>query len=69
MDNEDDIPSPGTAPPARIRKAACGIRYDDEELEGVDFSRAAELKPDDPDSNLSADIGEDRQGDRHPKPT
>ncbi|MDX1756557.1 MAG: hypothetical protein R3175_10900 [Marinobacter sp.] len=39
-------PTPGTAPPANVRKAACGIRYDDEELqEGIDFSGAVQLRP------------------------
>lgn len=36
----------GTAAPARIRKAACGIRFDEDELqEGIDFSAASKLKP------------------------
>ncbi len=44
-DNEQT--QPGTAaPPARIRKAACGIRFDEDELqEGIDFSAASKLKP------------------------
>jgi hypothetical protein len=34
--------------PARIRKAACGIRFDEDELQqGIDFSGAADLKPED----------------------
>ena len=43
-DNEQT--QPGTAAPARIRKAACGIRFDEDELqEGIDFSAASKLKP------------------------
>ncbi|MCK7550878.1 MULTISPECIES: hypothetical protein [Marinobacter] len=68
MENEDDPVSAGTAPPAKIRKAGCGIRYDEGEIEGIDFSRAAELKPDAPATDVSADIGKDRQDDGHPKP-
>ncbi|KMQ75798.1 hypothetical protein [Marinobacter subterrani] len=46
MASEDENTSPGTAKPARIRKAACGIRFDEDELqEGIDFSNAAKLKP------------------------
>ena len=46
MSAEDERHSPGTAEPAKIRKAACGIRFDDDELqEGIDFSGAADLKP------------------------
>lgn len=48
MASEDGYDSPGTAKPAKIRKAACGIRFDEEELqEGIDFSGAADLKPTD----------------------
>ncbi|MBN7771055.1 hypothetical protein KUV44_07195 [Marinobacter daepoensis] len=44
-DNDEHQP-PGTAAPARTRKAACGIRFDEDELqEGIDFSAAADLKP------------------------
>lgn len=68
MENEDDPISAGTAPPAKIRKAGCGTRYDEGEIEGIDFSRAAELRPDTPDTDVSGDIGEDRHGDGHPKP-
>lgn len=68
MENEDDPISPGTAAPAKIRKAGCGIRYDEGEIEGIDFSRAAELRSDTADTDASGDIGEDRQGDGHPKP-
>ena len=43
-DNEQT--QPGTAAPARIRKAACGIRFDEDELqEGIDFSAASKLTP------------------------
>lgn len=47
MTTEDnDHQQPGTAAPARIRKAACGIRFDEDELqEGIDFSAASRLKP------------------------
>lgn len=46
MSAHDDYNSPGTAKPAKIRKAACGIRFDDDELqEGIDFSRAEDLRP------------------------
>ncbi|MBE0485000.1 hypothetical protein [Marinobacter sp.] len=46
--DDNDNHTPGTASPAKIRKAACGIRFDEDELqEGIDFSAAAELKPDD----------------------
>lgn len=46
--DDNDNQKPGTASPAKIRKAACGIRYDDDELqEGIDFSSAVHLKPDD----------------------
>ena len=38
-DNEQT--QPGTAAPARIRKAACGIRFDEDELqEGIDLIRS-----------------------------
>jgi hypothetical protein len=49
MTSEDnDQNSPGTAAPAKIRKAACGIRFDEDELqEGIDFSAAERLKPED----------------------
>ncbi|GGC58694.1 hypothetical protein [Marinobacter halophilus] len=49
MTSDDSNSSqPGTARPAKIRKAACGIRYDEDELqEGIDFSSAVHLKPDD----------------------
>lgn len=47
MTSEDnDQNSPGTAAPAKICKAACGIRFDEDELlEGIDFSAAERLKP------------------------
>ncbi len=42
---------PGTVPPAKIRKAACGIRFEPDELhEGIDFSKAVQLRPTDEDS-------------------
>lgn len=48
--------SPGTAPPAKVRKAACGIRFDEDELqEGIDFSGAADLKPCDEDRQETVD--------------
>jgi hypothetical protein len=49
MTSEDsDQHSPGTAAPAKIRKAACGIRFDEDELkEGINFSAAERLKPED----------------------
>ncbi len=64
MTDDDTAPQPGTAQAARIRKAGCGIRFEDGELqEGIDFSAAAGLKPTDdaPSAN-----GEDRQPDAHP---
>lgn len=46
--NDSNNGSPGTASPAKIRKAACGIRFEEDELqEGIDFSAAAHLKPGD----------------------
>ncbi|WP_303290501.1 hypothetical protein [Marinobacter sp. SS5-14b] len=51
MTSDHDNHKPGTASPAKIRKAACGIRYDEDELqEGIDFSAAVHLKPDDDDA-------------------
>ncbi|MDY6799292.1 MAG: hypothetical protein SVX28_11305 [Pseudomonadota bacterium] len=47
-ESDDNRPPVGTAAPARIRKAACGIRFDEGELqEGIDFSGAADLRPED----------------------
>jgi len=44
---ELDGNTPGTAAPAKLKKAACGIRFEDGELnEGIDFSRAAHLLSD-----------------------
>lgn len=41
-----DHPTPGTAPPAKVKKAACGIRFEADELkEGIDFSDAVQLRP------------------------
>ena len=49
--DDSESSKPGTASPAKIRKAACGIRYEEGELqEGIDFSAAANLKPDDGES-------------------
>ena len=46
MASEDEYNSRGSAQPAKIRKAACGIRFDEDELqEGIDFSDAKSLKP------------------------
>ena len=54
MVSEDENNSPGTAKPAKIRKAACGIRFDEDELqEGIDFSEAENLKPTDDDPENS----------------
>ncbi|MBD3655147.1 MULTISPECIES: hypothetical protein [Marinobacter] len=48
-DDNDQTRAPGTAAPAKVKKAACGIRFDEDELqEGIDFSAAAQLKPKDP---------------------
>ncbi|QSP94672.1 hypothetical protein LPB19_16105 [Marinobacter salinisoli] len=68
MSQDSDRSSPGTASPAKIRKAACGIRFADDELqEGIDFSGAADLKPTDSataeERESAAD--ESRQPDRH----
>ncbi|MCK2151102.1 hypothetical protein MYE70_18715 [Marinobacter alexandrii] len=54
--------SPGTAAPAKLRKAGCGIRFDDDELhEGIDFSGATTLLPDDsPATSSQSDPSEDR---------
>ncbi|MEC7376142.1 MAG: hypothetical protein VX421_00895 [Pseudomonadota bacterium] len=66
MASEDEYNSPGTAQPAKVRKAACGIRFDEDELqEGIDFSGAAELKPGD-ESPESAAREEHRKPHRHP---
>ncbi|WP_291820055.1 hypothetical protein [Marinobacter sp.] len=47
-ESDDNRPPAGTVAPARIRKAACGIRFDEDELQqGIDFSGAADLKPED----------------------
>ncbi len=45
MSDNDDRPSPGTVGPAHLKKAACGIRYDEDELrQGIDFSGAVDLR-------------------------
>jgi len=63
---DDDRPQAGTAAPARIRKAACGIRFDEDELqEGIDFSGAANLKPEDTGEQDSV-RDKQRKQDRHP---
>ncbi|KEF31435.1 MAG: hypothetical protein EP339_05115 [Gammaproteobacteria bacterium] len=69
MSDNQENGSPGTAQPAKIRKAACGIRFEEDELqEGIDFSGAADLKPDD--ENLQAPTpsarGKQRQQDGNP---
>ncbi|MDX1560103.1 MAG: hypothetical protein R3193_14435 [Marinobacter sp.] len=66
MASEDEYKNPGTAKPARIRKAACGIRFDEDELqEGIDFSGAEKLKPSDPQTE-STSSEKHRQTNRHP---
>jgi len=51
---DEDHEKPGTAEPARWRKAGCGIRFEEDELqEGIDFSKAREYKPD---SDIEPDI-------------
>lgn len=48
MTDDEDQVSQGTAPAAKLEKAACGIRFSEDELrEGIDFSGAVHLKPDD----------------------
>ena len=55
MASEDEHNSPGTAKPAKVRKAACGIRFSEDELqEGIDFSGAQDLKPADEEAESSA---------------
>lgn len=66
MASKDEYNSPGTAQPAKLRKAACGIRFDEDELqEGIDFSGAAELKPGDQ-ARESTAREEHRKPKRHP---
>lgn len=66
MASEGEYNSPGTAKPAKIRKAACGIRFGEDELqEGIDFSGARDLKPTDEDAESSAPE-EHRKANRHP---
>ncbi|MFV8570332.1 hypothetical protein ACNQ6O_03885 [Marinobacter sp. SBS5] len=44
--NDSEHKTPGTASPAQFRKAGCGIRFEEDELqEGIDFSNATHLKP------------------------
>lgn len=60
MSGDDDNNAPGTAAPARLRKAGCGFRFDEEELkEGIDFSSAEQLKAVDDDASTSTSTGED----------
>jgi hypothetical protein len=66
MASDDEYNNPGTAKPARIRKAACGIRFDEDELqEGIDFSGAEKLKPSDPEQ-ASPPSEKHRKAKRHP---
>ena len=66
MASEEENSSPGTAKPARTRKAACGIRFDEDELrEGIDFSGAEDLKPAEAETESSASE-KHRQTDGHP---
>ncbi len=56
MSDESDSATKGTARPAKIEKAGCGVRYSEDELrEGIDFSRAAALKPDDDNEDKPGD--------------
>ncbi|MDP4547076.1 hypothetical protein [Marinobacter sp. MDS2] len=44
--NDGENRTTGTASPAKFRKAGCGIRFEEDELqEGIDFSNATHLKP------------------------
>ncbi|RMJ04136.1 hypothetical protein DOQ08_01456 [Marinobacter litoralis] len=44
--DDSENKTPGTASPAKFRKAGCGIRFEEDELqEGIDFSNATHLKP------------------------
>ncbi|MDY6816204.1 MAG: hypothetical protein SV598_10065 [Pseudomonadota bacterium] len=69
MTNDDEKNAPGTTRPAKVRKAACGIRFDEDELqEGVDFSGAAALKPEDeelPEAERPVSGRRNRKADRH----
>ncbi|MFN2361644.1 MAG: hypothetical protein ABR522_11290 [Marinobacter sp.] len=66
MTSESKYNSSGTAKPAKIRKAACGIRFDEDELqEGIDFSDAQDLKPTDENAESLASE-EHRKANRHP---
>lgn len=50
-DDEDVTQHAGTAGPAKVVKAGCGIRFDEDELaEGIDFDGVEQLKPNAPDS-------------------
>ena len=66
MASEDEYNKLGTAKPARVPKAAFGIRFDEDELqEGIDFSGAEKLKPSDPEPE-SATAEKHRKAKRHP---
>lgn len=42
MADDNETTGPGAVRPAKVHKAGCGIRYDEDELsEGIDFSGAA----------------------------
>lgn len=46
-DDEEFTPSAGTAAPAKMIKAGCGIRFDEDELaEGIDFEGIEHFRPD-----------------------
>lgn len=46
-DDEDFTRQAGTASPAKVIKAGCGIRFDEDELaEGIDFDGVERLRPD-----------------------
>lgn len=61
----------GTAPPAKLEKAGCGFRFSEGELqEGIDFSKANQLLPQEPDDPegpdpSASDTGKQRQGEGH----
>lgn len=45
-DDEEFTQQAGTASPAKVIKAGCGIRFDEDELaEGIDFAGVERLKP------------------------
>ncbi|WP_148863637.1 hypothetical protein [Marinobacter fonticola] len=64
-DDEEFMQSPGTAGPAQVIKAGCGIRFDEDELaEGIDFSGVEQRRLD---AEPSAFSGEDRPIEPHDK--